>query len=246
MACPVCGSRCFVHDVMDFNISYKESAGKFPPLCGRPVYYSTCEKCAFTFSPDMYTWSTKDLSEHVYNDDYVLIDPEYVEQRPRSNAALIQSLFGASKNILRHVDYGGGNGKLSAILRDAGWRSISYDPFDSSFDIGSMRQTFDLVTAFEVFEHAQDVNKLMADLRTLSNAQTLVLFSTLVSDGRIDPHGRLNWWYISPRAGHISLFSRKSLDMLATKHKLKLASFNAGLHVLFDTIPAWAAHLVGR
>jgi hypothetical protein len=72
----------------------------------------------------------------------------------------------------------------------------------------------------------------------------LVLFSTLLSDGNIHSNQKINWWYASPRNGHISLFSKKSLDILAKKNGFNFVSFSIGFHVFFTDVPFWANHLI--
>jgi hypothetical protein len=71
-----------------------------------------------------------------------------------------------------------------------------------------------------------------------------VLFSTLLSDGNIHPNQRLSWWYASPRNGHISLFSRNALTLLAQSKQFNFGSFNSGFHALYTTVPSWASHLI--
>jgi 2-polyprenyl-3-methyl-5-hydroxy-6-metoxy-1,4-benzoquinol methylase len=101
---------------------------------------------------------------------------------------------------------------------------------------------FDLITAFEVFEHVPDVDMLMSDLRALLAPGGIVLFSTLLSDGQILQNRRLDWWYASPRNGHISLFSRASLVLLAKRHGYTYGDMNYLFHFLWTTIPDWAKH----
>ena len=73
--------------------------------------------------------------------------------------------FGDWGKELRHLDYGGGRGLLSDLLREKGWRSESYDPFvDRSVSLQDLGP-FDLVTAYEVFEHVPDVRRLVATSR---------------------------------------------------------------------------------
>ena len=72
----------------------------------------------------------------------------------------------------------------------------------------------------------------------------LILFSTLISDGQIAFGRKLTWWYASPRNGHISLFSTKSLNRWMSSKGLRVASMNANLHVACRTRPPWAAHLI--
>lgn len=240
--CQVCGKRCSLLDVVDLN----KACLMWLRLSGEPVYYAICGDCGFCFAPQFAEWSLKDFEEKIYNKDYVMLDPDYIEKRPRENCGMLVSMFPAAgtPGSIKHLDYGGGNGTLSRLLREAGWDSSTYDPFvDKGLTVDSLGK-FDLITAFEVFEHVPDVPALMANLRTLLAPGGMVLFSTLVSDGHIEPKKRLDWWYAAPRNGHIALFSKKSLGVLAQNSKLKCGSFSDGLHTFFATVPPWAAHLL--
>jgi SAM-dependent methyltransferase len=171
------------------------------------------------------------------------VDPDYLDARPRANATNLLSTFGSLPPSVRHLDYGGGGGLLVKLLCDSGWNSSTYDPFvDKGLDPARLGP-FDLITAYEVFEHVPDVLQLMSNLRALLSPNGLVLFSTLVSDGNLHPGQRINWWYASPRNGHISLFSKKSLALLARDGGFNCASFSEGFHVFFTGIPPWASHL---
>lgn len=242
--CPVCAVPSHPYAVVDLNKSCAEMWGVVLSPTGIRVPYHRCHECGFCFSAKVAKWSLDQFEDRIYNDQYVQVDPDYVEVRPRNNAGLIQSMFGESRQTITHLDYGGGNGLLSSLLRAQGWRSASYDPFvDRQADVATLGK-HDLVTAFEVFEHAPDPGALMADICSLLSADGIVLFSTLLSDGHITPEGSLAWWYASPRNGHISLYSRKSLGILAAKSGFELGSFNDGLHCMWRTIPRWASHAV--
>jgi hypothetical protein len=242
--CPICAQECSLLDVVDFNKSCAEPGGKFLALAGIPVYYTICQGCNFCFSPELCKWTLRDFEEKIYNDEYVLVDPDYLEARPKANAAGLLSAFPRLDPAVRHLDYGGGNGALVKRLLDANWASTSYDPFvDRDTSVAQLGK-FDLITAFEVFEHAPDVQHLMSTLRTLLSVDGLIFFSTLLSDGNIRPNHRINWWYASPRNGHISLFSKTSLTILAKQHGFGFSSFSQGLHVLFTRVPTWASHVL--
>ena len=85
------------------------------------------------------------------------------------------------------------------------------------------------------------MNHLVSTLRSLVEEDGIVLFSTFVSDGKIARNQRLQWWYASPRNGHISLFSRTSLGLLGEKAGFKLVSCSANLHAYWREMPPWAA-----
>lgn len=241
--CPICKGSCVALDVVDFNKSCEEANGLFFQLSGVPIYYYWCTNCQFCFAPEIYSWPPEDYAQFIYNQDYVLVDPDYVEARPNGNAQMLLGMFELANSNYRHLDFGGGNGALSSKLRDAGWDSRSYDPFaNPEIEISSLGQ-FDLITAFEVFEHVPDVNALMTSLSSLANENSIVIFSTLLSDNRLEQNKRITWWYASPRNGHISLFSRKSLVLISEKQKLHFGSFSDNLHAFWHTIPGWASHL---
>ena len=244
LPCPVCKAASAQLDAVDFNKSCEEANGKFLDRTGISVQYFLCGNCGFCFAPEIAAWKLEEFEARIYNDEYVLADPEYRETRPRANAAALISLFGERARSIRHLDYGGGNGLLARVLKDSHWQSVSYDPFvDRDADIGELGQ-FDLITAFEVFEHVPDARQLMSNLRALLAPGGIVLFSTLLSDGNIGPRQKLGWWYAAPRNGHISLYSRKSLALLAQEHGFACGSFSAVSHVLFTQVPPWAQHFL--
>ncbi|MDR1934676.1 MAG: class I SAM-dependent methyltransferase [Candidatus Accumulibacter sp.] len=247
LICPVCFGECSLFDVVDFNKSCQEINGKYFHLSGVPIYYARCAACGFCFAPEFSTLSPEEFRAWIYNDEYILVDPGYVEARPRENAAGLLSLFPHLPPSVKHLDYGSGNGLLANLLRESNWNSVSYDPLlDKDVSVERLGK-YDLITAIEVFEHVPDVQKLMSDLRLLLSPDGLVLFSTLLSDGNIHANQRLAWWYASPRNGHISLFSKKSLEILAKGQtpnaRWNFTSFSEDAHAFYTSVPSWAKYI---
>jgi hypothetical protein len=140
------------------------------------------------------------------------------------------------------VDYGGGNGLLSGALRMLGMDSTSYDPFHGE-NPSPPEGKFNFISAIEVFEHASRIDRLMDQLAALAADDCAIVFSTLLSDGKVNEVQRLQWWYAAPRNGHVSLFSRRSLDILSQRWGFKFGSFaaaDASLHAFWRGAPAWA------
>ncbi len=244
--CPVCGSLAEAIDVVDFNKCCEEARGLYFKICGYPVYYVLCNDCGFCFAPELHRWSLNEFANNVYNSEYAKADPDYLDARPINNAKNIKSIFENISVKINHLDYGGGSGLLSQLLRDSGWASNSYDPFVDGDQVVDALGQFDLITAFEVFEHVPDIDQLMAHLSSLLRSDGIILFSTLLSDGFIKRNQRLSWWYASPRNGHISLFSKNSLSIIAGKVGLNFGSFSEGFHLFWRGNPEWAKHLLSK
>ena len=240
LVCPVCSNTAKLYDVVDFNKSCEELRGKFLELSGMPVYYARCPHCGFCYAPEIYTWSLEQFADKIYNQEYINVDPDYQEDRPKGNASFLLSIFANQTLPASHLDYGGGNGLLSQFLNQYGWNSYSYDPFvDKDLAVSEVGK-FEFITAYEVFEHVPDVQLLMLNLVQLLAKNGVVFFSTMLSDQAILANQRLNWWYAAPRNGHISLYTKESLGILAKQHGLSFHSFSPGFHVFYSGMPAWS------
>ena len=242
--CPICKTACTLLDAIDLNKACNDGGEKTRAAAGVLIDYFRCDRCGFCFAPDFADWRLEDFEARIYNKEYVLVDPDYLETRPRENARSLLATFGDRASAIRHLDYGGGNGLLSKILSDAGWCSQSYDPFVDRDVRPSQLGQFDLITAYEVFEHVPDVNRLVRELALLLPPDGIVLFSTLLSDEDVHAGQRLTWWYAAPRNGHISLFSRTSLALLGASEGFRCGSSSRNLHVYWRQVPPWANHIL--
>jgi len=198
------------------------------------VAYWGCEECGFLFSRFLDKFSASAVAALIYNEDYLQVDPDYPDARPQRNAKWLQGLLHGSPSVL---DYGCGNGKLVELMSGFGVERIAgEDPFSGSIgDPGVGR--FDLVVAFEVLEHATDPIALASHLRSrLSDDGIIILSTHLLQEQCACP---LNWRYVAPRNGHVSIFSRRSLERLAGRVGMAVRSLTATKHVLFGD----AAHV---
>lgn len=242
--CPVCNGAMAPLGAVDLNRACQDTRGVLSPA-GVAIHYFRCGRCGFCNAPQMCAWSLDEFEERIYNADYARFDPDYVERRPRGSVEQLTRMLDRDGPSVRHLDYGGGQGVLSRMLRERGWNSRSYDPFvDRETKVASLG-TFDLVTAFEVFEHVPEVGHLMDDIQHLLAPEGVVIFTTLVSDGYLSPTPPLTWWYAAPRNGHISLFSRDSLGLLGRRYGLHFGSFSVDLHAFWRGKPKWAQRFLG-
>jgi hypothetical protein len=243
IACTVCGAPSPLMGVVDFHKSCLELQGRRLPPLGVPVYYRRCSRCALVFADTMLRWSDEEFARHIYNADYVIVDPEYAEIRPVGNAKGLLHLLGDSARELTVIDFGGGSGRLAAELRLAGVRAATIDPHVTHPPSDFARAR--LVTAFEVFEHAMWPQRELDRILALMEPDGALIFSTLLQPSDFDSQG-LGWWYAAPRNGHVSLFSRGALQALFRSRGLQVGSFSDNLHVAFREPPDFLRHCSPR
>ena len=245
LSCPVCKTVAAPFDVLDFSRPCKYEGDQQPRLSGHPVYYYVCFKCGFCFAPEFWSWTQDNFKTQIYNEEYIRFDPDYLEKRPKGNVQFLTRLFEGKVQEITHLDYGGGDGSMSKILSEIGWDSKSFDPFEQDAEpLEPPMSSFNLVTAFEVFEHVPDVHLLMKNLMRYLSPGGIILFSTLLSDGHISPGQRLTWWYVAPRNGHISIFSTNSLVLLARAYGFQVAVVSEGVFIMYTIPPEWCSHFL--
>ena len=96
---------------------------------------------------------------------------------------------------------------------------------------------FDLVICFETLEHVPNPVATIAEIAAFVAEPGAVIYSTLTPPPNIERQG-CRWWYVGPRNGHISIFTKKSLAIAWQRHGLLTTSFNEGLHLSFRRLPA--------
>jgi hypothetical protein len=135
----------------------------------------------------------------------------------------------------KFLDYGGGIGLFVRLMRDKGFNFFLYDIYAPNilalgFNFTELKkqENFELITAFEVFEHL--VNPIEDIELMLSHGQS-VLFSTELIPAENSELEK--WWYFLPETGqHIAFYSYETLLFLAKKYKLNLYSNHKDLHLL--------------
>ncbi len=239
VACKICGGSAPLCGAVDINKNCDIPGGITLQPLGIPVAYRRCAACGFLFTDAFDDWSEADFKTHIYNAGYVAVDPDYAESRPRANADAVLQLFGAHKETVRVLDFGGGNDVLASALRAAGFAAaVTYDPFVAEFATPPAG-TFDLVTCFETLEHMPDPIAGIGAIAAYVSDPGLVFFSTLLQPPDFDALG-LTWWYVGPRNGHVSMFSRQALTLAWRRHGFQTASLTDNLHLAFKTLPEFA------
>ncbi len=214
------------------------------PPAGWSVSYHRCRQCGFLFSDFLDGWSRDRLSRELYNADYVRVDPEIAEVRPARVADLVTRMFGAARTAIRVLDYGGGDGALARKLAACGFADVtSADPFFGSDTLSA--DAVDLMLCVEVIEHLTIPDAAFAAARAAIKPDGVVFFTTVLQPSEPAPPG-LDWWYVAPRNGHVSLHTAASLRLVTARHGLELASINDTLHLAWRGTPRFAATLIER
>lgn len=240
--CKICRTVAPLAGSVDFNKSCLEFQGTFLPRRGIAIDYNRCPACGFLFTAALDGWSKQDFLETIYNDDYGLVDPEYRDYRPNANMKFLSNLFAEQKGELAVLDYGGGNGALARLLGEAGFASAdTYDPLVAEFSTLPSKR-YPLICSFETLEHTPDPRATIREMSALLADPGMIIFSTLLQPPNFESK-RLGWWYVGPRNGHVSLFSRKALELAWRKEGLRYGSFDHVMHVAFRQVPAFARHL---
>ena len=133
------------------------------------------------------------------------------------------------------VDFGAGHGVFVRLMRDRGFQFFWFDRYatnDYARGFEYCEDTkYEFLTAFEVLEHLVDP---VAELAALMELSDNVFVSTFTIP---DPVPALSdWWYYSPTTGqHVSFYTRRSLEILATRFGRRLLSH--GSYHLFTKEP---------
>ncbi|MCL1927420.1 MAG: class I SAM-dependent methyltransferase [Treponema sp.] len=213
--CNICSQIMSVHDKAQILNKYT-------------ITYYYCSNCGFLQTEKPY-WLDESYSKAIARSDTGIMI--------RNMANATDLLF-----FLKYIpqgaclDFGGGHGILTRIMRDYGFDFFHYDKyaenlFSAGFE-GNLNSRYELVTSFENFEH---FSSPLDEIEKLLQISDTIYFTTLLLPS--PPPPIIDWWYYAPREGqHISFFSLKTLQVIAYKYDCQLLSNNSNLHILTKKI----------
>jgi 2-polyprenyl-6-hydroxyphenyl methylase/3-demethylubiquinone-9 3-methyltransferase len=235
-ACKICDGAADLYGVVDMHRPCLTAGVVHPPLSGLPIYYRRCRNCGFLFTDAFDDWTEQEFKTHIYNDGYLAVDPDYVRVRPTQNAGVVAKLWAQHKDAMGVLDFGGGNDVFCKALRASGFReAVTYDPMVAEY-ASKPDGKFDLVTCFETLEHMPDPVAGIGKMIECLAEPGAVFYSTMTQPAHFDTLG-MSWWYVAPRNGHVSIFTRQALTHAWARHGYKNASLDDGTHLAFRELP---------
>src|SRR6516164_5152616 len=91
--CKCCGAAALLYGVVDFHKNCEIYRRRVLDVSGVPIYYYRCPACQFVFTTAFDHFTTDEFLKYIYNEEYLVVDPDYIESRPRGSAANICGLF---------------------------------------------------------------------------------------------------------------------------------------------------------
>jgi hypothetical protein len=188
--------------------------------------YFRCSSCGFMQTEEPH-WLAESYASAINEIDLGPVN------RAITSSKLIEGLILSTfDQSAKFIDYGAGYGVLVRLMRDRGfdfyWHDVYCQNLFAKQFVAKPTTRFELLTAFEVFEHLVDP---LAEIEAMLSYSDNLLFSTLIVPPRAQKAS--DWWYFAPEHGqHIAFYTRESLETLANTFKLHLCTDGVGMHLL--------------
>lgn len=193
------------------------------------IGYYYCQKCGFLETEEPY-WLEEAYKFPINISDTGLIQRNvYLSKKV---AVLLYFIFGKNENYL---DYAGGYGLFTRLMRDIGFNFYHSDPYTQNLFAKGFEDNnttnYKALTAFEVFEHfVNPIDEIMKMLKRTNN----IIFTTELLPNPIPMPDE--WWYYGLEHGqHVAFYSMRTLQMIAQKFALKFYS-NGRIHLFTEKI----------
>ncbi|GAB6392746.1 MAG: class I SAM-dependent methyltransferase [Treponematales bacterium] len=213
--CKICAAGMTVFDTAQVLRKYQ-------------VSYYHCPRCGFVQTEEPY-WLNEAYTKAISRLD------TGVMARNMNNAANL--LF-----FLRFIpdgpclDFGGGHGVLTRMMRDYGFDFYHCDKyaenlFAAGFE-GDLAKKYNLITSFENFEHFANPMKEIKNM--LSSGNALYFTTELITGGGGRPPRIKDWWYYTPNTGqHIAFYAKTTLEYIAKTFNMRLLTDDHSTHILY-------------
>ncbi len=206
------------------------------------VAYHHCPACGFLQTDEPH-WLAEAYAESINVQDTGL-----VARNLRLAEEVAPVLYCFFDRRGKYVDWAGGYGLFTRLMRDVGFDFRSYDPHTPNllargFEAGPDEAGVELVTSFESFEHFR---RPLEELERILAISRSVLFSTeTLPTPTPAPEA---WWYYGLEHGqHVSFYEPRTLEHLARRFGLRLHPLGGPLHLMSERrIEPWRLGLVKK
>jgi len=192
------------------------------------INYFYCKECGFIQTQEPY-WLDKAYEESINITDTGIMQRNLYLSKITS----ILLFFVFDKNA-KFLDYAGGYGIFTRLMRDIGFDFYWYDKYSENLLARGFEykktDKIELITSFEAFEHFVNPSEEIEKMLGISKN---IFFSTELYE--YNPPKPDEWWYYGLEHGqHISFYSIKTLNYIANKYKLNLYTNGRNLHLLTE------------
>jgi hypothetical protein len=207
------------------------------------VEFYRCSSCGYICTEEPY-WLEEAYSSAITGSDLGLV------RRNSRLAEITRVLLTVFLNTRgTFLDFAGGYGLFVRMMRDSGFDFKWYDRYCTNLFASGFAADFDddknyeLVTAFEVFEHLVDPVSGLEEL--LKHSKNIIFTTDLLPESAPKPE---EWWYYGLEHGqHVSFYTRKSLQFLAESKGLNFYTNGATVHLMTEKkLPAALFFLLAR
>jgi hypothetical protein len=210
ISCPICSDEC--HGAFEVKIQNSFNTQLF-----------TCSNCGFSFYPNQ-NWISGSFSEELNS-----LDVGSVGRALLASDFLTEFIHSEKLTKSNFLDYGGGYGLQTRILRDRGLNWKNFDPFAqplfSRNFTGDLSETYQLISLIEVSLHFENPIHEFAKLTAVGD---YLVFTAVIPGKDFGP----GWWYITGETGqHIAFYSLDSLKEIARQLGVLFSSDGKFFHV---------------
>jgi len=182
---------------------------------GTDYRISVCESCGSAHSTPL---PTDQRLQRLYSSsfDYRWYQDHFSAKLMDSKLRLQEYRMLLGKRIL---DFGGGLGYFSQAAREAGYTSVTYDPFASASP--ASEEKWDAVVALHILEHTNDLDRICDQFKKLlvPNGQLILAVPNFSGAGYREQG--MQWVWAQPPLIHIFHFTAAGLTALLTRHGFK-------------------------